>query len=381
MMGERTDAGGIPFRLRRLRRRGPEVISCYLRLEPDDRQGRRYLLELKDAGSAAMDTLPPLSRASRRHVERDLDRIVTYASQADNLPRTRGVAIFACDALKLFHAVPLPRVTRTRLRVDRVAHVQELVEAQRTFGTALAVVLDRAHARLFEVTALGAVELPGMRPPAMRGGKFHGDPEGAPGWGEADYHARIREERHRHYAAVARRLERLDGRTVRLFLAGPGPTATDFERFLPPALAGHVIGTGRLNPTEVTPAAVYAAVLAVQALHEAAAERALVAVLTEGLGTGWAVTGVRPTLRALARGQVRTLLLWSDVRATGFRCGDSGPLVQARAECRGASEAVPVPDLVGAAIEDARRQGASVSLIHPAVADQIDGLAALLRFR
>ncbi len=377
-------APGIPLRLTGLLRRGPDIVSCYLRLEPEDRQGKRYLLELKEAVSGVKETLARLAREPCQGVERDLERIITYAAQVANLPRTRGVAIFACGALKLFQAVPLPRVTRTRLRLDLVAHLQELAEVQREFGTVIAVVLDRAHARFFEVSALGAGELPCMRPPAMRGGKFHGDPEGAPGWGEADYHRRIREERHRHYAAVARQLERLDGRAgaAQLFLAGPGPVATEFGRFLPPALAGQVVGTARLNPTEVTPAAVYAAVLAARAPQEAAAERALVAALEEGLGTGWAVNGVRPTLGALARGQVRTLLLRPDVSGGGFRCGASGPLAQSRAECRGAGDVLPVSDLVGAAIEDAHRQGSSVSLIHqPAEAARIEGLAALLRFR
>ena len=248
----------------------------------------------------------------------------------------------------------------------------------------VAVVLDRAHARFFEVTAAGTVELPSLHSPAMRGGRFHSDRQGGPGWGEHDYHGRIHEEKRRHYAGIAERLIALQraGPLAGVVLAGPGSTAATLRGFLPPALADQVIGSAKLNPTEVTGARVKEVARRLQATHQHDTERALVSGLLEGLGTGWAENGTRAVLAALARRQVRTLLVRSDVRGAGFRCAGSGRLVLSASDCRGEGDPVPVRDLVGEAIMDAQAQDAAIVIVTDAeTAKTIDGLAALLRFR
>ncbi len=248
----------------------------------------------------------------------------------------------------------------------------------------IAVVLDRAHARFFEVTAAGTVELPSLHSPAMRGGRFHSDRQGGPGWGEHDYHTRIREEERRHFAAIAERLIGLQrgGPIAGVVLAGQGSAAVALREFLPPALADQVIGSARLNPAQVTEARVQEVAHRLQDKHDRDAERALVSGLLEGLGTGWAENGTRAVLAALARRQVRTLLVRSDVLGRGFRCARSGRLVLSASDCRGEGDAVPVHDLLGEAVADAQGQDASIVIVSdPETAKAIDGLAALLRFR
>ena len=107
-------------------------------------------------------------------------------------------------------------------------------------------------------------------------------------------------------------------------------------------LVERVIGTARLNPKEATPANVHAATLAVREAWEREEERAQVGEMLEGLGSGWSLNGLDPTLRALSRGQVRTLLVHADASEPGFRCGDSGRLTRSERECRGEGEPVPV---------------------------------------
>ena len=83
------------------------------------------------------------------------------------------------------------------------------------------------------------------------------------------------------------------------------------------------------------------ATLAVREEYERASERALVHEMLEGFGTGWGVNGLTPTLRALSRGQVRSLLVDADASEPGFRCGDSGRLALTERECRGEGEPDP----------------------------------------
>ena len=116
--------------------------------------------------------------------------------------------------------------------------------------------------------------------------------------------------------------------------------------------------------------------------YERAAEREQVHEMLEGIGSGWGVNGLSATLKALARGQVRSLLVNSDAGEPGFRCGDSGRLALTEAECRGEGEPIPVIDIVDDAIEEALRQGVDVNVVYePEARDAIESLGALLRFR
>ena len=217
----------------------------------------------------------------------------------------------------------------------------------------VAVVLDRTHARFFEVSGGRVVEVTGLVSPATRGGRFHSDREDAPGDGEYGYHQRLREEERRHYAAIARRLLELKrARGARgLLVAGPGPVPRAFRRVLPEGLAARVIGTAHLNPLEVTAPAVGRAASRARQGYLRSVEADLVAALREGVGTGWAVNGAEPTAAALQRHNVRVLLVGE-------------PTAEAEA-----------------ATAEARRQGVPACVVRGAGAAQVNGLAGLLRYR
>ena len=384
---EQQEALGVLIRrLSDIAPRRYSVLSCYLRLEPGDRFRGAYLVELKDRVKAlhADPVLLTLEREQRVAVERDLERIVARVERPAALPHALGLAVFTCEALGLFAVVPLRRVHRTRLILDDTPWIRELVAAERECGTMLTVVVDRTHARFFEVAVSEAVELPCVITPAGRGGKFRGDRRDAPGAGEKDYHTRVEEERHRHYADVVAELERLSAnRPIRgIVIAGPQDHTTALTHFLPTHLAQRLLGTTRLNPTALSPSEVQAASFAVAEEHDRAANAVLVASMEHSVGTGWAVNGARETLAALGRGQVRTLVIREDLDGAGYRCRETGRLVLAKGDCAGEGEPDPVRDLVDEAVEEALRQRIQVVVIRdPDVAAAVDGLAAFLRFR
>jgi peptide subunit release factor 1 (eRF1) len=381
----RSLLGDVLERLTRVQPGKHRVVTCYLKLEPRDRSRGKYLIKVKNRVKSALQALPRLGleRSAAEAVARDLHRVQEYLRSPGNLPPTQGLALFACEGIGLFETVPLPVVYRSRLAVDASPLVRELASLEDEFGRLVTVVLDRTSARIFEVTAFHTRELIGLRADSTRGKRFHGDQDG-PGWGEHAYNNRIREEKQRHYEAIARELFAIDRRHPAhgIVLAGPGPEAGAVEPFLHSYLVERLIGTARLNPKDATPAAVHETTLAVREGYERASERALVHEMLEGIGTGWGLNGLRPTLRALSRGQVRSLLVNADASEPGFRCGDSGRLALSERECRGEGEPVAVLDVVDDAIEEALRQGVDVNVVYePAARDAIDSLGALLRFR
>ncbi len=381
-------AGSIAAQLVRLNQFRPgkhRVVTCYLKVEPRDRARGKYLIKVKNRVRALESALPQLGleRATVEAVRADMARVLDFLKQPGNLPSSQGVAIFACGPAKLWEVVPLPSVHRSRLAVDRTPLVRELAAAEDEFGRILTAVLDRTAARFFQVTAFGATEMPGLTADATRGGRYHGDQDG-PGWGEHSYNNRIRTERQRHLDAAAQQLLALDKASPvhGIVLAGIGTDAAALQPFLHPYLLDRVMGSVRLNAKSVSPAEVLAATLQVRESWERTSELLLMHDLEEGLGTGWAVDGVHETLKALGRGQVRTLLVDPDVAEPGFRGVASGRLGLMEADLRGEGEVVPVLDVVDDAIEEALRQRVTVNVVfEPAAKQAIHGMAALLRFR
>lgn len=364
---------------------GPHyIVSCYLRLETSDRVRQKYLAKLDRAVEQARTAIAGLEPGVRRPIERDLRRVLQSLEDPARLPAAPGIAIFASAPRKLFLLVPMPRVHHTRVVVDHTPQLRELLIAAEETGRLLLAAFDRKVARFFEIHAFGVRELPGLHTASTRGGRFRSDWADSPGWGERSFHHRIEEERHRHFEAVGQRLAELDREspTQGILLAGPLEETRAAERFLPASLTARYMGSARLNPTAVRPAEVRAAALQLRRQFETARERELIAGLESKVGEGWAANGPQPTLRALARGQVRRLLIGSEMTGSGYRCVDSGRLALSKAECRGEGSTVPILDLVNEAIEEALRQRVEVAVIHePELAEAIDGLAAEFRFR
>jgi peptide subunit release factor 1 (eRF1) len=373
-------------RLTKLRTDEHRIVTCYLKVEPRDRSRGKYLIKLKNRirqVEAALEGLG-LTRLQRDEVSADLKRIHDQLKDAARLPATQGLAIFACGPLKLFELVGLPSVHRSRLALDRTALVRELASVEDEIGTLLTVVLDRTAARIFEVTAFGAEEVEDLRANSTRGGRFHSDRQDSPGKGEHQYHNRIREEKQRHYAAIAERLFQLHRkRPVHgVVLAGPGNDAGAVAAFLHPYLAERLMGVVSLNPKEAKPAVVYEATLATRAEYERESERTIAHGLEDALGAGWASDGREATLRALGRGQVRTLLVDADAQGPGFRSARTGRLAVDDRELRGDGEVLPVLDLIDDAIEEALRQKVEVEVLYdPEAVAAIHGIAGLHRFR
>src|SRR5258706_4261706 len=253
------------------------VVSCYLKLEPRDKTRGKYLIKIKNRIREALAALQrqELERARGAEVAADLERVQGYLGEPTRLPPARGIALFACSALDLFEALALPHVHRSRLGVDRVPLVRELVALEEEFGTILVAACDRTAARFFEVTAFDCVErtaLAGID--ASRGGRFHaGASESA---GERHYHTRIRAEKQRLYADVADRIFQIHSQRplTGLVVAGVGVDAGAVVPHLHTYLHDLVLGVVKLNPKQATAAEVRDATLALREERERAWERA-----------------------------------------------------------------------------------------------------------
>lgn len=247
----------------------------------------------------------------------------------------------------------------------------------------LVVAADHAHARFFLVRKQDTTELPCLVSPRMRGGKFHSDRQGSPGWGEGGFHGRRREEERRHMAAVARRIAGAlrAHEAGEVILGGSAPVVAALQRALPESVARHVAGTAPLNPVELTPARVARLTPAVHRSHARLVQAEWLGRLQEAYGRRLAAEGLRDVLQALAQDQIRTLLVARGFTRAGYRSAGSGRLVLTKADAQGES-VIRVGDVVAAAVNDTRALGGeTIEIDDPQLAARLDGIAALLRHR
>lgn len=365
---------------------GPHpVITCYLKIEPRDRTRKKYLVKAKNRVKELEYSLPSFGwdKGQQDAIRGDLERVLDYLRDADTLPSTQGVAIFASAGHRLFEVHPLPKVHRSRLAVDRTPLVRELAGTEEDFGKLFTVTLDRGTALVWEVTAYSAKVVRKVATEITRGGRYHAAAR-SDASGEHTFHNRIQNEKRRHLEAVARALFEEDRRNPghEIVLAGAGSDANALEPFLHRYLADRLIGVAKLAPKDATPEAVHQLTMDVREGHRHASEVHHIEELAEGLGTGWAVNGVRETLRALANGQVRLLLVRGDTGIQGFRSLATGRLSTLARDLREDGEVVPSLDVIDDAIEEALRQRVGLDVIYdPEAADAVDGLAGLLRFK
>ena len=188
----------------------------------------------------------------------------------------------------------------------------------------------------------------------------------------------------RHLEAVARAVFEIDRKSPghQIVVAAPANEAAALEPFLHNYVADRLIGLARLAPKDATPAAVHQLTMEVKAGHARASETRHIEDLAEGLGTGWAVNGVRETLNALSQGKIRLLLVRGETILPGFRSMKTGRLSTLARDLREDGEVMPTVDVIDDAIEEALRQRVALDVIYePEAAEAIDGLAGLLRFK
>src|SRR5207247_8401087 len=305
-------------RLSRVQPGAYHVVSCYLKLEPRDKTRGKYLIKIKNRIRDALAALQrqDLERALRAQVAADLERVQGYFGEPTRLPPARGIGLFACGALDLFEALPLPHVHRSRLAVAPVPLIRELVALEQEFGTILVAACDRTGARFFEVTAFDVAEVPARTAEATRPGKFHGERQAkkgtvlAGGYGEHNYNMRIRQEKQRHYANVADHIYQIHTQRplAGIVVAGIGVDAAALVPHLHTYLHDLLLGVVKVNPKKASPAEVREAALFLRDQRERAWEQTHAAAVRDALGSGRAVNGIEPTGKAPTRRPVRTLL-------------------------------------------------------------------------
>ncbi|MDQ4004712.1 MAG: hypothetical protein M3135_00210 [Actinomycetota bacterium] len=356
------------------------ITSLYLDLDGRRRPRRaEYVRRAEDLTRRACEDSEGEDRRGFLSVRADRKRITSYVR--DRLERrgsVRGLAAFSSSAAGLWEAVTLPRPVRDGVRIGPRPHLlplESLFEVAETFCTAI---VDREKARIL-ISRLGRIEDVTSVLDEIPGRHDQG------GWAQARHRRHIEDHVLRHLKHVAGALLRLHERHrfSHLVLAGPEETVAELERGLHDYVRRTILGHTSLSMAAPLSTVLERAVELEHVLGERRERQAVERLVQEvKTGTGRAASGMDETLLALEEGRVETLLIMSDLEASGARCSSCGHLSAAATRCPVCGgEVAPVPDLAEVAVEEALRGRCRVETV--AASDElrgVGGIGALLRF-
>ncbi|HLL84191.1 MAG TPA: Vms1/Ankzf1 family peptidyl-tRNA hydrolase [Longimicrobium sp.] len=358
---------------------GRPVISLFLDMSVNQNNKRQWDVFLSQKRTQLEEIEPELVAREGPAVDEVTGRIRSWI--ADDFDQSnRGVVIYAEVGGDYFEAMQFPVPVQNRMVVaDRpmVGPLAQVLESYHHYGV---ILLDREHVRILSVylgSLLDEIER-------------HGDPLPvnshikAGGYSQSRIQRRKAEEMRHFFKDFAAEVEVFVDRyhPQDLVLLGTEENTAKFREFLPDSILQRVVHTGNMWVDEPAAGVMEKLEPLLRADLERR-EREVVEQLKDRVAHDYLATaGFQGTLTALQEGKVDTLVLASDHRQDGVRCGQCG-FVFARElkTCPyDGSSTLEGVDVVEEMVRMAEGQGVQIAFAAPAEVQELKGAGALLRF-
>jgi peptide subunit release factor 1 (eRF1) len=325
------------------------ILSLYLDLRSDEHGRDRVEQFLRQELPDRIATFP--AEGQERHsLQRDSTRVFDYlATQVD--PAMNGLALFACDAMGVFEAIPLAApVGDHRLVIAEQAFLYPLARTLDEYPRYLALVADTNTARIF-VFALNAAE----RREQLESTKTRRHKMG--GWSQARYQRNVDEFRQQHARDVVDMVSRIvrEEQIDKVLLAGDAVIVPMLRAEMSKELLSRVQDVHAIDIKSSQREVLDATMARIQE-EDARTDRERVEALIGAFRAGGlGVVGEQRTRYALELGQVHELVIRADADAQ-FSANDL--------------------------VARARRTDAGIRFIQDtALLEAVGGVGAFLRFR
>jgi peptide subunit release factor 1 (eRF1) len=306
----------------------------------------------------------------------DVERIVEAVTEEHLRPQ--AVAFFSCSGRGLFEVVELPRPVRDSLVVDATPWVRPLVAVLDEYHRCRVVVVDRAHARFWDLYQDEMVERGKLRDRALR------KPDYAYGMREVTTRNKAELLAKRHYRAVAQRLaEDLRRREFDIVaVGGHEHEIPEFLDHLPREVRDRVAGTFQVHPREEDLGTIRDRAQEVVDRYERTEEERLVTeALEKHAAGGLAAVGLDDCLWAGTTAAVDLLLVHDEVMRPGVVCADDGWMATASDRCPICGNPLRrTPDVIDELVQAVIDEGGSVEHVVAETRLRDHLCAATLRF-
>ena len=361
------------------RENGKPVLSLFLDMSVNENNKRTYGAFLRQKRTQFEELGHAAAEVSDLDMQATLDRVQDWLDGEFD-EANRGVVVYAEIGGDWLEGLQFPVPVLNRLVVAArpvVAPLAQVVEGYKHYGV---ILLDREHVRLMSVylgTVLDEITV-------------RGDPIPTPsdvqagGYSHMRFQRRKAEEMRHFFKDFAREVEEFVARSEPedLVILGTPENVAKFREFLPETIVKRVVHTGPMPVDDPAPEVLSRLEPHLRAAQERAEREVLQQVRDRVAHDYLAIAGLQSTLTALQEGKVDTLLLASNQRRDGRRCGQCG-FVFARSldTCPyDGSNALEEVEVVEEMVRMAEGQGVPIAFAEPGEVEDLKGAAALLRF-
>jgi peptide chain release factor subunit 1 len=358
---------------------GRPVLSLFLDMSVNENNKRTYGIFLSRKRTQFEELGHAAARVSDLEMQTALDRVQDWIETSFD-EANHGLVVYAELGGNWFQALQFPVPVQNRLVVAQrpvIAPLAQVVEEYRHYAV---ILLDREHVRLLSVylgTLLDEVTVRGEPIPTPHDVQ-------AGGYSHTRFQRRKAEEMRHFFKEFAREVEEFAARyrPADLVILGTPENVAKFREFLPETLLKSVIYTGPMPVDEPAPEVIARLQPHLRAAQERA-EREVVQQVRDRVAHDYlAIAGLQGTLTALQEGKVDTLVLASNQRRDGRRCGQCGFVFARDLEScpYDGSNALEEVEVMEEMVRMAEGQGVPIAFAEPGEVEDLKGAAALLRF-
>jgi peptide chain release factor subunit 1 len=319
-----------------------------------------------------------LSHDERQALERDLERIATWFGSEFNRDGVRGVVVFAAELEDLFLPLTLPWPVEDVARIAKQLYLAPLVRLVGNGDGALVAYVGKERGDVYRLRASQLVPL--VDETADVPGRHDKG-----GWSQGRYERHIETIVDRHLRDVADALDRcVRGlRDVRVVLAGPEETRSEFEGLLSSETRAALVGWVSAEAHVDAPRLLEAARPLLEEWRAGREEELLGRWREEAARNGRAATGWEETLQAASDGRVELLLVQDGADQSAYVCPACGRAQVSDGSCPLDGTTLQAADTgLDLAVHQTLTHGGTVEVIGDEHRDlePVGGVAALLRF-
>jgi peptide chain release factor subunit 1 len=319
-----------------------------------------------------------LTHDERQALAHDLERIESWFESEFNRDGVRGVAIFASELDDLFLPLLLPWPVADGARIAKQLYLAPLVRVVGQGDGALVAYVGRERGDVYRLHGGQLIPL------VDETGDVPGRHDQG-GWSQARYERHIETIVDRHLREVADALDRcvrvLHG--VRVVLAGPAETRTEFDGLLAPGTRAALVGWVAVEAHVGAPKLLEAATPLLDEWRADREEELLARWREEAARHGRAAAGWEETLQAASDGRIELLLVQDGVDRPAFVCPACGRAEATDGSCPlDGTTLQPADTGLDLAVHQTLTHGGTVEVIGDEHHDlePVGGVAALLRF-
>ena len=303
----------------RFQANGLPVVSLYCRVDPGASQR-----EVRARVDSLLDQIRPLAKDRdldhryRLSVRTDIERIKDALGSERWPPGT--IAIFSCSGRGLYEEIPLPRLVREQVMVDKTPLARPMLAVLGEYPRACVLVVNREAAPVWEMYQDEMREVETVTDPLRKAGNTGGSRP------EDRIQNRVDEQAKRHFRRAASMIDQLlrsDGYDI-LVVGGHEYELGEFFRLLPHELRGRVAGTFSADPVATPVAEIRSSAEGVMRRYQHEQDQRLVAhVLELAAAGGLAAVGPQDCLWAGSMSAIDTLLVRDGGTLVGVVCNES----------------------------------------------------------